>query len=111
MHKIKFLVISLIIGFCLLTSPATAAEDSISGEQIFTVYCSGCHPNGGNIIRRGKNLSKKALQKNHRDSFESIYDLVYNGKGNMSAFQERLTEAEITTVSRYVLEKAEQGWK
>jgi cytochrome c6 len=75
------------------------------------VHCVGCHPNGGNIIRRGKNLSKKALQKYHRDSLESIYDLVYKGKGNMSAFQDKLTATEIKTVSRYVLQQADKGWK
>jgi cytochrome c6 len=45
------------------------------------------------------------------DSIESITGIVTNGKNNMSAYKDRLTEQEIQNVAAYVLEQAEQGWK
>jgi cytochrome c6 len=90
---------------------AIAAENnSTNAAKIFEVNCAGCHPNGGNIIRRGKNLKQKALQKNKLDSIDSIADLVTHGKNNMSAFGDRLSQDEIERVSAYVLEEAKKGW-
>jgi cytochrome c6 len=86
------------------TNPTTAAE-------VFSANCAGCHINGGNIIRRGKNLKQKALKKYGMDSHEAIANLVTNGKNNMPAYKDRLSEQQIKDVSAYVLEQAEQGWR
>ena len=90
------------------TSPVLADSN---GEQIFTANCAGCHPKGGNIIRRGKNLKARALKRNQRDSQDAIISLVTNGKGNMSAYGDRLTAEEIAAVSNYVLEQAANNWR
>lgn len=87
------------------------AANNSEGARIFEQNCVGCHPHGGNIIRRGKNLKKKALQKHKINSLEAISYLVTNGKNNMSAFQGRLSRSEIEVVSRYVLEQAERNWQ
>lgn len=83
----------------------------MNGEQIFSVQCAGCHINGSNIIRRGKNLKKQALKKYGMDSIEAVTSIVTNGKNNMSAYKERLTEQQIQDVAAYVLEQAEKGWR
>lgn len=99
-------LIGLIFGF---SSPAVASE--IHNEvQIFEIHCAGCHINGGNIVRRNKTLKLKALQKNNMDSVEAIAEIVTNGKGNMSAYKDRLTQEEIQAVAAYVLNQAEIGW-
>jgi cytochrome c6 len=90
--------------------PASAV-DTTNGAEIFSVHCAGCHINGGNIIRRGKNLKKNALKKYGMDSLEGITNIVTNGKNNMSAYKEKLTTAEIQNVATYVLEQAEKDWK
>lgn len=82
-----------------------------NGAQIFETNCAGCHVNGGNIVRRGKDLKLKTLQRNGYATVDQIATLVTNGKGNMSAYRDRLTPAEIQTVSTYVLEQAKAGWK
>ncbi|WP_192881740.1 cytochrome c6 PetJ [Nostoc sp. CENA543] len=87
------------------------AVDTANGAEIFSVHCAGCHINGGNIVRRGKNLQKKALKKYGMDSIEAVTDIVTNGKNNMSAYKDRLTEQEIQNVTAYVLEQAEKGWR
>ncbi|AFZ07626.1 cytochrome c class I [Oscillatoria nigro-viridis PCC 7112] len=86
------------------TNPATAAE-------VFTANCAGCHINGSNIIRRGKNLKQKALKKYGMDSIANISNLVTNGKGIMPAYKNRLSEQQIIDVSAYVLSQAETDWK
>jgi cytochrome c6 len=86
------------------TNPATAAE-------VFSANCAGCHINGSNIIRRGKNLKQKALKKYGMDSIANISNLVTNGKGIMPAYKDRLSEQQIIDVSAYVLSQAETDWK
>ncbi|MGB5632768.1 MAG: c-type cytochrome [Waterburya sp.] len=82
-----------------------------NGAKVFEANCAGCHAKGGNIVRRGKNLKLKALRKNKVDTQDMIASLVTNGKNNMSAYGEKLTAEQISDVSAYVLQKAEQGWK
>lgn len=62
----------------------SAIADIGNGAKVFEVNCAGCHINGGNIVRRGKNLKMKALKKNGMDSIEAIASIVTNGKNNMS---------------------------
>jgi cytochrome c6 len=105
--------VALFANFLLLLPPAFAIDTTnpANGAQVFSIHCAGCHVNGGNIVRRGKNLKLKTLQRNHLDSLEAIGEIVANGRGIMSAYGDRLSEQEIVDVSAYVLQQAEQGWK
>jgi cytochrome c6 len=105
------LLIILLIALSFTFSPPALAADTANGAKIFSVHCAGCHVNGGNIVRRGKTLKKKALKRNGMDSEDAIGFLVANGKNNMSAYKDRLTAKEIEDVSAYVLEKAENNWR
>ena len=105
----KFIGIVL-IAIAVLTNTHPAIADNL-GEAVFSANCVGCHVNGGNIIRRGKNLKTKALKRNHYDSLDAIEYLVANGQGNMPAYSDRLTPEEITAVSHYVLEQAANNWR
>lgn len=108
--SIPLLCLILLLFTTTFTAPAFAA-DTANGAQIFSVHCAGCHINGGNIIRRGKNLKKQALKKYGMDSIEAITNIVTNGKSNMSAYKDRLSEQQILDVSAYVLEQAEKNWR
>ncbi|HEY9864425.1 MAG TPA: c-type cytochrome [Candidatus Obscuribacterales bacterium] len=105
---ILFLTLTLVLGSVHTTALAVNID---TGAKIFEAQCAGCHIGGGNIVRRGKTLKKKALENNHVDTLEAISSLVTNGKNNMSAYKDRLTEAEIQEVSAYVLEQAQKNWK
>ena len=100
-------IVFLISSFTL---PAFAA-DLTSGAKLFDVQCAGCHANGGNIVRRGKTLKLKALQQNGYATEAAIAEIVTNGKNNMSAYKDRLNQAQIQDVSAYVLAQAKKGWK
>ncbi|MBW4488862.1 MAG: c-type cytochrome [Trichocoleus desertorum ATA4-8-CV12] len=108
----QLLALLLAIALILTAAPSSASATDISqGAEIFQVHCAGCHINGGNIIRRGKTLKQKALKKYGVDSLAAIATLVTNGKNNMPAFQERLSEVQIQAVSAYVLEAAAKDWR
>ncbi|MBD2353197.1 c-type cytochrome [Tolypothrix sp. FACHB-123] len=115
MKKQFFSIIKLILITCLIftsmVTPSATAADIANGAKIFNIHCAGCHENGGNIIRRGKTLKKKALKKNGMDSLEAITSIVTNGKSNMSAYKDRLTTEEIKDVAAYVLEQSEKDWR
>lgn len=107
---LTLILVTLSLWTSILILPANAV-DTINGAEVFSVHCAGCHIDGGNIIRWGKNLKKNALKKYGMDSLEAITNIVTNGKNNMSAYKERLTTAEIKNVAAYVLEQAEKDWK
>ncbi|MDB9539881.1 c-type cytochrome [Anabaenopsis tanganyikae CS-531] len=111
MHRLLILPITTIFLFInTLTFPVMAADIN-HGAEIFSIHCAGCHINGGNIIRRGKNLKKPALEKYGMNTIEAVTSIVTNGKNNMSAYQDRLTPEEIQAVGYYVLQQAETGWR
>jgi cytochrome c6 len=109
-------MVRLVLGWILamlLWLPAVdvaQAADLETGARIFALNCSGCHINGGNIIRRGKNLKQKTLERNSYDTLDAIAQIVTNGKGNMSAYGDHLTQEEIEAVAAYVLDQAANNW-
>jgi len=107
------LIVLLVILMCWAPNfhPNAQAANLDEGMHLFEVHCVGCHVKGGNIIRRGKNLKLKALERNKMDSLEAIAQIITNGKANMSAYQDRLTPEQIQDVAAYVLEQATQGWQ
>jgi cytochrome c6 len=110
--KIKLLTIVLILltWGAIAFNPPALAVDTINGAKIFNANCAGCHVNGSNIVRRGKNLKQKTLHRNHLDSIDAIATLVSNGKNNMSAYKDRLSPQQIEDVAAYVLEQAQKDW-
>lgn len=111
LKQIVGLVSVMLIGVAIAFSVPALAADTPDGAKIFNVQCAGCHTNGGNIVRRGKTLKQQALKKYGMDSLEAIANIVTSGKGNMSAYKDRLTSEEIQEVSAYVLQQAETGWR
>ncbi|MGB2924449.1 MAG: c-type cytochrome [Limnothrix sp.] len=110
---VQVMILLMVVLFLLplLAMPGLAAETT-DGVQIFEANCAGCHANGGNIMRRGKNLKRQAMEKHGYTSVEAITEIVTNGKGRgMSAFGDRLTAPEIQAVSKYVLEQSLVDWK
>ncbi|NJR21633.1 MAG: c-type cytochrome [Richelia sp. CSU_2_1] len=107
------LIVTLAFGEIAFNPPTALADTAniATGAEVFSVNCAGCHINGSNIIRRGKNLKLKALKKYKMDSIANISDLVTNGKGVMSAYKDRLSEQQIIDVSAYVLSQAANDWK
>ena len=101
-------MVCLVVGLWMGTSAEVSAETT---GELFKAQCAGCHPNGANIIRRGKNLKQKALKRYGYESADAIATLITNGKGLMSAYRDRLSEDEIASLADYVLEQSAIDWK
>ncbi|PPT05656.1 Cytochrome C553 (soluble cytochrome f) [Geitlerinema sp. FC II] len=51
------------------------------------------------------------MRRYGRDTPEAIAELVKNGKNNMSAYGDRLSDEEIADVTAYVLDRAANNWR
>ena len=107
----RLLLIGSLMMSLWLSFPATAWANDTSAAELFEVHCAGCHPNGANIIRRGKNLKQRALRRNGYESAAAIATLITNGKGLMSAYGDQLSQEEINSLADYVLEQAAVNWQ
>ena len=76
-------------------APAPAAPP---GQQLFGAHCARCHGADGRAGRNGAH----DLTKSNLNAFGRTY-LVTNGLGQMPAFKETLTAAEIEAVVTYSL--------
>jgi cytochrome c6 len=77
-----------------------------SGKDLFTKNCIVCHLGGNNIIIPEKNLKKESLDENGMNNLNAISYQILNGKNGMPAFSGRLTEPEIESIAKYVLEQS-----
>ena len=106
------LFIRLVSGFALcLMIPFTAVADGLdNGSALFENHCAGCHINGGNVIRRGKTLKMKALERNDVASIEAIAQIAANGRGQMSGYADVLGEGGDKRVAEWVWQQAQNAW-
>ena len=104
---IRLLSAILLAGLFLFPSTTHAVE---SGASLFQNNCASCHPNGGNIIRRGRTLKMKALTKRGLDSSEAIAQVAREGIGQMSGYADALGEGGDAQVGEWVWQQAQKAW-
>lgn len=118
-------VAAVLVGSALgeLLEANAANAKSLTGPEIFTHACAGCHAGGGNLLAPfSKTLKATDLGKNGYDNVESIAQLVDKGKGLMAGYGSytspkgklvpaKYSPEEIKAVSEYVLMKAAAEWK
>jgi cytochrome c6 len=109
-RRLALMVVGVLWLGWLVAIPMAQAKSlpAHEGEVLFSVHCVGCHPQGGNIIRRSKTLKQKALQRNGLDSIAAITTLIQQGKSNMPAYRDRLTSEEIDLLGEYVWAKSSE---
>ena len=95
-------------AFCLFASAATQsvaqAADAKNGENSFKKYCAACHPNGGNVLRPVKNITKKTLEKNGIKTVNDIVKIMRKPGDDMTQFDEKtLPENEARKIAEYIL--------
>ena len=81
-----------------------------SGAQLFDLHCAGCHPNGGNIICRGRTLKLKALEKHDLNNPQAIAQIAREGIGQMSGYADALGEGNDTVVAEWIWQQAQNAW-
>ncbi len=104
------LVLGFISSLIIIQVDPVSAIEEITGKQLFIQNCAGCHINGGNIIRRGKTLKLKDLQKNGLDNPKAIAKIAREGIGSMSGYKELLGEGGDEIVGDWIWEQAQNAW-
>ena len=105
----------ILISFCCtifylnLPNELNAVEADL-GKNLFKHNCAGCHINGGNIIRRSKNLKISSLKRNGIDNPEAIAKIARQGVGIMSGYEDELGDNGDQIVANWVWEQAQKAW-
>ena len=105
-----FLITFCCTFFYLSLSKELNAIEADLGGNLFKNNCAGCHTNGGNIIRRSKNLKISSLKRNGIDNTEAIAKIARQGVGIMSGYEDELGDNGDEIVANWVLEQAQKAW-
>ena len=106
-----FILIGFLSIFFLISLPKELnAIEANTGKILFRNHCSGCHINGGNIIRRSKNLKISSLKRNGIDNPEAIAKIARQGIGIMSGYEDKLGDNGDQIVANWVWEQAQKAW-
>ena len=106
-----FCLISLFyILFFLCLPKEINALDKDLGKNLFKNNCAGCHVNGGNIIRRSKNLRLSSLKHNGIDNPEAITKIAREGIGIMNGYKDQLGDNGDQIVANWIWEQAQKAW-
>ena len=110
MNRLIATAAAVLILFTSFINSALAGEITGEGAVLFGQHCAGCHVNGGNIIRRGKNLKLATLQRQGLDSTEAIANIARNGIGQMSGYSDKLGAGGDQLVAAWILKQAQNAW-
>ena len=82
------------------------SDEFLAGQKIFVNHCSGCHPNGGNILFPNLPLRSAPQLKSYQTFIDYVRNpLLPNGlKGPMPAFtQTKLSDSKAEELYSYIL--------
>lgn len=79
-------------------------ETGKSGQELFLLYCSGCHPNGENTIYPQKSLDRMTLAANGITKPADIVALMrHPGRGMKKFDRNALPDKDALAIAQYVL--------
>ncbi|UFS69306.1 c-type cytochrome [Geomonas sp. RF6] len=83
------------------TPPTT---EGASGEGLFKMHCSGCHPNGGNVVKPEHTLKRDHLKAHNITKAEDIVKIMRNPGPGMNKFDAAtVPDKDATAIAEYVL--------
>ncbi len=99
-----FCFAGFIMAGCVDDVPELVSDDPVlqQGRDIYVARCVSCHGATG-AGGLGTKLNDGEVTKKYPDIDDQI-DVVTNGKNQMAAFKDSLTESEIEAVVRYTRE-------
>ena len=104
-------LLNIVFIFSLITLPTDLnAFDEDLGKNLFKKHCAGCHINGGNIIRRSKNLKISSLKHNGINDQEAIAKIARQGIGIMDGYKDQLGDNGDQIVATWIWEQAQKAW-
>ncbi|GAW66344.1 cytochrome C [Geoanaerobacter pelophilus] len=104
----KFVVVSVsVLSLAVMAAPGFCAAkkaEKIDAKAKFDQHCVACHPNGGNIIRPDKTLSKKSLAAHGVKSEKDIVAKMRNPGPGMTKFDAKaVPDAEANAIAKYIM--------
>ena len=105
-----FLISICCISLYISLPKEIIATEADSGKSLFNNNCAGCHINGGNIIRRSKNLKISSLKRNGIDNPDAIARIASQGIGIMGGYEDVLGDNGDQIVANWILEQAQKAW-
>lgn len=93
-----------------LPSAASMAPEAAEGPRLFDLHCAGCHPNGGNVIRRGRTLRQADLLRQGIEGEAAIATIAAEGIGRMDGYATVLGDGGPELVASWVWQQAQAGW-
>jgi len=117
LRRIVALLITLLLvfwprpawGMAALASEGAAASQA-EGARLFAQTCAGCHPHGGNIIRRGRTLRESALRRQGIEGAAAVAQIAAAGIGRMDGYAAALGEGGAASVGAWVWQQALADW-
>ena len=100
----------LLLNLATATATRAAVVEASPGAALFQQHCAGCHINGSNIIRRGKNLKLKTLERDDLATVTAIAAIAREGRGQMSGYADVLGADGDQLVAEWVLMQAQNAW-
>ncbi len=96
-----FAVMALLIS---LRGTVLAAPQDQTGQTLFNRNCATCHSQNGAPTAVGKSLNAPDLGSApvQNQTNAGLQQIISSGKGNMPAFKDKLSQAEIDSVVAYV---------
>jgi cytochrome c6 len=92
MKRILFAVVVLSLA------GAARADDAAA---LYAKRCATCHGKDGKATPVGQKMGAKDLTAT-QESEQAIANTIANGKGKMTAYKGKLTDAEIQSLAKYV---------
>ncbi|MDX9714204.1 MAG: c-type cytochrome [Dissulfurispiraceae bacterium] len=102
--KRSILIVVAVAVFVLSLSLVAFSQEA--GEGLFGKHCSACHPNGGNVFKANKTLSKADMEANNVKTTADIVNLIRNPGPLMTKIdQETLPDKDAMQIAEFVLQK------
>jgi len=101
-------VVFLMFAMLLLVLPASRADDAAA---LYKSKCAMCHgPDGSGNTPTGKAMKVTDLRSDEvqKKTDAQLIESTTNGKGKMTAFKGKLTDAQIKDLVKYVRELAKK---
>jgi cytochrome c6 len=95
---------ALLLAILLLLPLASASDAQYDGKADFEMFCSGCHPDGGNAINPAKPLRKMEREANGIKTAADIVKIMRKpGKGMRTYTKRDISNQRARALAEYVL--------
>ncbi|SRR5512133_336202 len=89
------------ILFALVTVSLVTAAHAEDAAALYAKRCASCHGKDGKGTPVGQKMGAKDLTAT-KESEEALANTIANGKGKMTPYKGKLTDAEIQSLAKYV---------